>query len=110
MGTLTYDSNLTADFEDRVLAHIQIVINSKLRRNEAFAFSWRDDKRIGDGRTSIWLNSAIPLSYKYFGGRMPSINPRWLEVLVIAANSQAGLRVVPEPESLDGSAETSEQS
>ncbi|MCU1586351.1 MAG: uncharacterized protein JWM49_2907 [Microbacteriaceae bacterium] len=97
MGTLTYDSTLTADFDDRVLAHLQIVINGKLRRNEAFAFSWKDDQRIGNGRTSIWLNSAIPISYKYLGGRMPLINPRWIEALVVAANSPGGLHLVPEP-------------
>jgi hypothetical protein len=97
MGTLTYDSSLAADFEDRVLAHLQIVINGKLRRNEAFAFSWKDDQRIGNGRTSIWLSSAIPISYKYLGGRMPLINPRWIEALVVTANSPGGLHLVPEP-------------
>ncbi|KFF58097.1 ATP-dependent DNA ligase, partial [Cryobacterium sp. MLB-32] len=43
MGKLTYDSSLTADFDDRVLAHIQLVIGTKLRRGESFYFSWRDD-------------------------------------------------------------------
>jgi len=43
MGKLTYDSTLTVDFDDRVLAHLQLVIGAKLRRAESFYFSWRDD-------------------------------------------------------------------
>ncbi len=101
MGSLTYVSTLTAEFDDRLLAHLQIVINAKLRRKESFAFSWKDDQRIGDGRSSIWLDSAIPLAYKYFGGRMPKINPAWIELLTAAANSPGGLRVIPEPEPAD---------
>ena len=99
MGTLTYDSKLTATFDDRVLAHLQIVIGAKLRRGESFFFSWKDDRRIGDGRTSIWLQPTIPLSFKYFGSRLPSINRLWVESLMTAANSANGLHISPEPDS-----------
>ena len=34
MGKLTYDSTMTVDFDDRVLAHLQLVIGAKLRRAE----------------------------------------------------------------------------
>ncbi len=44
MGTLIYgDSGLIVDFDDRVLAHLQIVIGAKLRRHEGFFFTWKDD-------------------------------------------------------------------
>jgi hypothetical protein len=43
MGRLTYDSHFSVDFDDRTLAHLQLVIVAKLRRNEAFFLSWRDD-------------------------------------------------------------------
>jgi hypothetical protein len=97
MGTLTYDSEFTVDFEDRVLAHIQIVIGAKLRRGESFYFSWKDDDRIGDGRTAIWLHPAIPLIYKYYGGRMPRVNRYWIDQLSVTANSPGGLQILPEP-------------
>lgn len=100
MGTLSYDSSFTADFDDRLLAHLQIVIGAKLRRNESFYFSWKDDARVGDGRTTIWLHPGIPLVYKYFGSRMPSINRAWIEALTVAANTPGGLQIVPEPEPL----------
>ncbi|MCU1569331.1 MAG: uncharacterized protein JWR33_72 [Naasia sp.] len=97
MGKLTYDSTLVVDFDDRVLAHLQIVIGAKLRRNESFYFSWRDDSQIGDGRSVIWLHPAIPIFYKFYGGRPPAINRAWIDDLMTAANSAAGLRLVPEP-------------
>jgi len=97
MGKLTYDSTLVVDFDDRVLAHLQIVIAAKLRRGESFTFSWRDDSAIGDGRTTIWLHPALPLVFKFLGGRQPEINRTWLSDLSNAANSATGLTITPEP-------------
>jgi hypothetical protein len=99
MGKLTYDSTLTADFDDRVLAHIQVVIGAKLRRGESFYFTWRDDPQAGDGRSTIWLHPGIPLAYKYFGSRSPTLNRDWIEALMVTANSSGGLQIVPEPRS-----------
>ena len=61
MGKLFYDGSVEIDFEDRVLTHLQIVITAKLRRSESFLFSWRDDPSMGDGRSAIWLHSAVGL-------------------------------------------------
>lgn len=98
MGTLSYDASLKIDFDDRTLAHLQIVIGAKLRRSESFYFSWRDEHSTGDGRTTIWLHPALPLVYKYHGSKMPRINPAWIQLLTESANGNAGLQVVPEPE------------
>lgn len=97
MGTLTYDSSLAADFDDRTLVHLQIVIGAKLRRNESFYFSWKDDASIGNGRSVIWVNPAIPISFKFFGGRPPAINRLWIDELMALANSPGGLVIAPEP-------------
>ena len=97
MGKFTYDSTLVVDFDDRVLAHLQIVIGAKLRRNESFYFSWRDESAVGDGRSTVWLHPSISIVYKYHGGRAPSINRAWIEEMMSTANSSAGLRIVPEP-------------
>lgn len=97
MGTLTYDSKLVATFDDRVLAHLQVVIWAKLRRGENFSFTFNDAQRSGMGRTSIWLNPAISIAFDYYGSKMPSVNPAWLEALTRSANSPGGLMVVPEP-------------
>ncbi len=97
MGKLTYDSTLTVDFDDRVLAHLQLVIGAKLRRGESFFFSWRDDQSVGDGRSSLWLHPTVPLYFKYSGGRPPAINRVWIDALMASANSPMGLHLVSEP-------------
>ena len=98
MGKLHYDGSVEIDFEDRVLAHLQIVITAKLRRNESFLLSCRDDHSMGDGRSAIWLHPSQSLRYKYFGGRMPRINPAWIAALTDLANSAGGLYVIAEPD------------
>ncbi|MGV3712916.1 DUF7882 family protein [Pseudolysinimonas sp.] len=97
MGRLTYDGTIKVDFDDRVLAHLQLVIGAKIRRGESFHFSWRDDPSVGDGRTVVWIHPASNLSYKYYGSKQPAINRRWLEDLTTSANSAGGLHLVPEP-------------
>ncbi len=60
MGKLTYEGTVKVDFDDRTLAHLQLVIGTKLRRGEPFHFTWRDDVSIGDGRTTIWVHPVAP--------------------------------------------------
>ena len=97
MGTLTYDVISKVTFDDRALAHLELVIASKFRRNESFNFSWVKDPVAGSGRTTIWMHPAIPLVYEYEGGRQPTISRAWLDALMKTANSSAGLKLVPEP-------------
>jgi hypothetical protein len=94
MGTLFYGSSrLKIAFDDRVLAHLQIVIVSKLRRGESFALNWRDDPKIGDGRSAIWIAPSIELHFKYSGGHYPDINREWIESLSLSAASATGLQL-----------------
>jgi len=97
MGKLIYEGTIKVDFDDRTLAHLQLVIGNKLRRGEPFHFTWRDDASIGDGRTTVWLHPACGLVYKFYGGRKPQMNPAWVDALAFTANSQSGLYLVPEP-------------
>lgn len=55
MGRFTYDSSVSADFDDRELAHLQAVIVAKIRRGERFTFTWKIDISLGGGRTSVYL-------------------------------------------------------
>ncbi|AGW41781.1 hypothetical protein O159_17390 [Leifsonia xyli subsp. cynodontis DSM 46306] len=96
MGKLIYAGTLEIGFEDRVLAHLQIVIGLKLRRKEGFFFSWRDEQSVGDSRSAIWVDPAIPLLFRYSGGRQPSINKAWLEALTLSSNSAQGLQLTEE--------------
>lgn len=103
MGSLIYGSTaIEIEFDDRTLEHLQIVIATKLRRHESFFFSWRDPQKVGDGRSSLWMDPAIPLYFKYNGGRVPSISRSWLSALTASANSSSGLVLTDEP-ALDNS-------
>ncbi|MFB2580994.1 ATP-dependent DNA ligase [Herbiconiux sp. P15] len=97
MGRLTYDSSLIVEFDDRTLAHLQLVIGAKIRRGESFYFCWRDEPHAGGGRTAIWLYATVPMEFRYYGGRSPSINRHWIDVLMLSANSPQGLQLTPEP-------------
>jgi hypothetical protein len=92
LGTLLYgNSRLEIEFDDRVMAHLQLVISTKLRRREPFFFSWRDDPAIGDGRSSIWLDPAIPLHFRFSSPERHQLSREWLEELTHSANQPAGL-------------------
>ena len=97
MGTLTYDVDHKLDIDDRTLAHLQIVIGTKLRRGESFNFTWVKDPADGSGRTTIWLDPAISITYDFLGSKQPAINRAWIEALMHAANSTTGLAILPEP-------------
>lgn len=98
MGKLLYsDAGIEIEIEDRALTHLQIVIGAKLRRGESFFFSWKDDPTIGNGRSSIWLDRGIPLYFKYFGGKAPTISREWIDLLTTSANSGRGLVYTDEP-------------
>lgn len=97
LGTLIYGPNFEIVLDDRVLAHLQLVIGLKLRRREGFFFSWRDEQSPGEGRSTVWLDPSIPLVFRYLGGRVPAINREWLEILSASSNSAHGLQLTPEP-------------
>jgi hypothetical protein len=96
MGKLIYAGTTEIGFEDRVLAHLQIVVGLKLRRKEGFFFSWRDEQGVGDGRSAVWIDPSIPLLFRYSGGRQPKINKTWLEALTLSSNSAQGLQLTEE--------------
>jgi hypothetical protein len=98
MGKLVYGAGaVEVEFDDRALLHLQIVIANKLRLGESFMFSWRDDTSVGDGRSTIWIDRSIPLHFKFYGSKVPSVNPLWLDMLGASANSGTGLLLSPEP-------------
>jgi len=98
VGSLIYGtSGIEISFDDRVLAHLELVINAKLRRRESFMLSWRDSPAVGDGRSSIWLDTAIPLYFRYSGSRVPLIDKDWLEELAQQAGSSRGLLLGEDP-------------
>lgn len=94
MGSLHYGSPpATFELDDRALAHVELVVLAKLRRNESFALTLDTPS----GRSTIWVNAASTLRFD-LGPEPREINRAWLDALIDSANTTAGMRVVPEPE------------
>lgn len=107
MGKLFYGAaRYEVEFEDRVLAHLQLVMAGKLRRSEAFLLSWTTPPERGSGRSAIWVHPSTDLHFQFSGSGRPSVNREWLERLAILANTASGLYVTPEGDlhPLDGDA------
>lgn len=100
MGKFVYGSHAPVEFDDRLLTHLQLVMGAKLRRNEAFFFSWRDESESGGGRSSVWVHPSIEVGFKFHGSRSPAVNRAWIDELMASANSSGGLRITPEPKEL----------
>lgn len=99
MGQFRYGSPAaTLEIEDRTLAHLQIVIVNKYRRDESFTLHLEIPMAEGSGRSTLWMHPAIPVQFVFSGGRLPSVNQQWLQALMDEANSGRGLRIVREPE------------
>src|SRR4051812_25062199 len=98
MGTLIYGhGDLSVDFDDRTLAHLQMIIGTKLRRRESFLLSWSEDGQDSERRSSIWLDSSVPMYFRYTDTKMPELNHDWIALLMAGANSATGLVVTAEP-------------
>jgi len=95
MGTLVYDGT-KFPFDDRLLAHLQVVIGLKLRRGESFFINWKVTPDHGSGRRSIWIDNGIAIHCEYDGGRAPSINRDWLDAFASSANGATGLQITDE--------------
>ena len=93
MGFLIYNSGAPFPVDDRLLAHLQVVIVDKLRRQESFSFSWSDDGH----HSTVWVHPMVPLQFVFEGNRAPALNRVWLEQLSETANSVGGLQALPEP-------------
>jgi hypothetical protein len=99
MGKLIYGpQGAEFEFDDRLLAHLRVVIVMKLRRRESFTLSWELPAEAGSGRMCVWLDSSVPLQFRFFGSREPALNRAWVDALASVAASSAGLMPLPEPQ------------
>lgn len=97
MGSLYYgDSAESINIDDRALAHLKIVVATKLRRNESFTLSWRHPDAEANGRSTIWLHPSIPLRFVFDSPDAPEISRQWVEDLANSASSSGGVTLVDE--------------
>src|SRR5690625_7375119 len=95
MGRIIYGNGREIDIEDYTLAHVKVVILSKLRLGQSFSCSWQREET--SGRGTIWLDRAIPLEFVFDTDTRPSPNRRWTEALLNSATNAAGVRIASAP-------------
>lgn len=97
MGTIYYGGSETPiHIDDAALAHLKVVIATKLRRNESFTVSWRHPDDQPRGRSTIWLHPSIPLRFVFDDPEPATLNRTWIEELANSAHSTGGITLVPE--------------
>ncbi|WP_334147931.1 DUF7882 family protein [Microbacterium sp.] len=97
MGSLYYgNDDEPIQVEDRALAHLKVVIATKLRRNESFTLSWRHLDADAAGRSTIWLHPSIPLRFVFQESETPELSRSWIEALAHSANSSGGITLIEE--------------
>lgn len=101
MGQLFYGNNRDPIIiEDRALAHLKVVVATKLRRNESFTLSWRHPDDQTPGRTTLWLHPSIPLRFVFAEPEAPQLSAEWITAMAHSANSSGGIMLLDEH--LDG--------
>ncbi len=95
MGILRYCDE-EFQFDDRMLAHLQIVISTKLRRSENFFLSWPVPATAGSGRHALWIDNGVPLHMTFSGSRAPQINREWIESLIVSS-ATGGVHLTDDP-------------
>jgi hypothetical protein len=95
MGTIYYGGSATpVHIEDRALAHLKVVIATKLRRNESFTVSWQHPSDQPRGRSTLWLHPSIPLRFVFDDPEPAELSRQWIEELADSANSSGGITLV----------------
>lgn len=93
MGYLFYGNTPEPiEIPDRLLAHLKVVVATKLRRSESFTLSWRHTEDIPGGRSTIWLQPSIPLRF-VFHSESETIDHELLARFAQSANSSQGLTI-----------------
>ncbi len=89
MGHLYYGgSTEPIDMSDRLLAHIKVVVATKLRRSESFTLSWRGADQ---ARSTIWLHPAVELRFVFSSPEPEMLDPELLQRYANEAATAAGL-------------------
>ena len=101
VGTMYYGgSDAPIRIDDRTLAHLTVVIATKLRRGESFTLSWQHATDEPGSRSTIWLHASIPLRFVFDDPEPVSLSAQWIADLTHAAYSSGGMLL--EAEHLDG--------
>lgn len=92
---------------DRMLAHVKVVVATKLRRGESFTLSWIHGADEPTGRSTIWLQPSIPLRFVFESEQPEALDQNLLKRMANDANSSRGLSLdIPVDEPAQASSAT----
>ncbi|MBT2483178.1 MULTISPECIES: hypothetical protein [unclassified Microbacterium] len=92
MGKLRYDSSLPSILiEDVELAHLKVVIGTKLRRQESFMMTWHPPGGDPGAVCSAWIHPAIPLQFAFDSESIPQVTPGHVAELMERLNATGDL-------------------
>lgn len=92
MGILEYNSShppIVVD--DATLAHLKIIIGTKLRRQESFMMTWLPESKDPAGRLTAWVHPSIPLILAFDEAKMPAIDPARIARMMESLNAHGEL-------------------
>ncbi|NUT57702.1 MAG: hypothetical protein HOQ00_02465 [Agromyces sp.] len=107
MGALHIKGVCPIQIDDELLDHIFTVVIAKLRRREPVMLSWVDD---AGQEQRAFISEDIIIRAEFDSARRSPRDRVWLERLMIAASSNAGLSVSAAIHDRDGIRIPSEQS
>jgi hypothetical protein len=91
MGTLEYNSSHPPiEVDDETLAHLKIVIGTKLRRQESFMMTWPSNTK-RPRRLTVWMHPSVPLVIEFENDPVPAIDPARVERMITRLNSRGEL-------------------
>jgi hypothetical protein len=94
MGYLHYGDNAPPiEISDRLLAHLKVVITTKLRRRESFTLTTLNDASAVSGRSALWLQESIPLRFEFDNAEAEELDPAVLREFAEQATMSGGLSV-----------------
>ncbi|MBT2473436.1 hypothetical protein J7E68_02310 [Microbacterium sp. ISL-103] len=96
MGSLYYGGSEPIHIEDRALAHLKVVVATKLRRNERFTLTGKHPEGDSEGRSTVWLQTPNPPRFVFDETETPVLSRRWIEDLAHSASSSGGITLVDE--------------
>lgn len=74
MGRLTYDGfDTPIVVDDLELAHLKLVMTTKLRRAECFSLSWRHPD--GSGRSTLWIHPNMQVRFDFDSAGEHELDP-----------------------------------
>ncbi|GEP48106.1 hypothetical protein MSA03_16140 [Microbacterium saccharophilum] len=92
MGKLYYGSaGEPIQVSDRLLAHLKFVATTKLRRQESFALNILHPTSEDAGRTTLWIQPAIPLRFVFSSAEPETLDRELIKQLAEDANTTGGM-------------------